>query len=69
MDMAGGPRRGSDSRDLMYLSGQAIHTFLGTQPQDRADLQKDRGQLVARGGWSRAGRQSTVVDSLLTAPL
>jgi hypothetical protein len=27
MEMAGGPRRGSDSPDLMYLSGKAIHTF------------------------------------------
>jgi len=27
MDMSGGPRRGSDSHDLMYLSGKAIHRF------------------------------------------
>src|SRR6266404_7389188 len=27
VDMSGGPRRGSDSPDLMYLSGKAIHTF------------------------------------------
>src|SRR5882672_1932076 len=52
VDMSGGPRRGSDSPDLMYLSGKTIHTFwaprqgfqrLNSHPDSRSSKPAVRG--------------------------
>src|SRR5882762_1776869 len=49
VDMSGGPRRGSDSPDWMYLSGKAIHTFWAPRQGFQTDIYGPCVRIAAGG--------------------
>jgi len=47
--MSGGPRRGSDSPDLMYISGKTIHTFWAPRQGFQTDIYRPCVRIAAGG--------------------
>src|SRR5258708_19359680 len=62
VDMSGGPRRGSDSPDLMYLSAKAIHTFWAPRQGFQTDIYGPCVRFAAGGPTVSYSNTSTSPD-------